>query len=261
MDFSEIIWQLIGKVWWLLPVVLAIAIFKAALQVPAIKGALGESLFALSIRLRLSSDDYKDFHDLILPTPDGTTQIDHVIVSRQGIFVIETKTMSGWIFGSEQQPRWTQSIYGKSYPFQNPLRQNYKHVKALQSWLGVPDSCVHSVVVFLGSCELRSDMPENVMYGGEFPRYVKRFATAVFTESELLDVVEKMNCGAASTTSDTHQEHIARLKARSDPEQSRRCPRCGNAMVLRTTKRGESAGSRFWGCSGYPKCRATQPVT
>lgn len=33
------------------------------------------------------------------------------------------------------------------------------------------------------------------------------------------------------------------------------CPRCGSPMVLRTAKRGERSGKRFYGCSTYPKCR------
>ena len=35
------------------------------------------------------------------------------------------------------------------------------------------------------------------------------------------------------------------------------CPRCGQPMALRTARKGPNAGSQFWGCSGYPKCRAT----
>jgi restriction system protein len=38
------------------------------------------------------------------------------------------------------------------------------------------------------------------------------------------------------------------------------CPRCENEMVLRTAGKGSNAGSRFWGCSSYPKCRYTIPV-
>lgn len=260
MNPSEIISQLFGKFWWLLPVLLTLAVAKATLQIPAIKGALGEWLLALSIKLKLPKDRYKAFHNLILPTPDGTTQIDHVIVSCHGIFVVETKTMSGWIFGSEHQPRWTQSIYGKSYPFQNPLRQNYKHVKALESLLGTSTKDIHSVVVFLGSCEFRSEMPENVMFGGDLANYVKHFSSQVFTERELSEIIEKTSRSVASGTPNVQHEHVSRLKARSDTEHPRQCPRCGNAMIIRTAKRGSSAGNRFWGCSAYPACRATQPI-
>jgi restriction system protein len=35
------------------------------------------------------------------------------------------------------------------------------------------------------------------------------------------------------------------------------CPRCGSKMVIRTAKRGPNSGSRFWGCSAYPRCRRT----
>ena len=260
MNLPEIISQLLGKFWWLLAALLALTVAKAALQIPAIKGALGEWLLALSIKLKQPKDRYKAFHNLILPTPDGTTQVDHVIVSRFGIFVVETKTMSGWIFGSEHQPRWTQNIYGKSYPFQNPLRQNYKHVKALEALLGISATEIHSVVVFLGSCEFRSQMPENVMFGGDFANYVKHFSSQVFTEHELSEIIEKTSRSVASRTPNVQHEHVARLKARSDPEHSRQCPRCGNAMAIRTAKRGSSAGNQFWGCSGYPSCRATQPI-
>jgi restriction system protein len=38
------------------------------------------------------------------------------------------------------------------------------------------------------------------------------------------------------------------------------CPACGRGMVLRTSKRGSNAGHRFWGCSGYPRCRGTVSV-
>jgi hypothetical protein len=67
----------------------------------------------------------------VLPSQGSTTQIDHVLVSVYGIFVIETKNMKGWIFGDERSAQWTQSIFGKKSRFQNPLRQNYRHVKAL----------------------------------------------------------------------------------------------------------------------------------
>jgi restriction system protein len=38
------------------------------------------------------------------------------------------------------------------------------------------------------------------------------------------------------------------------------CPRCGQAMVLRTAQQGPRAGSQFWGCSKYPSCRGTVEV-
>ena len=33
------------------------------------------------------------------------------------------------------------------------------------------------------------------------------------------------------------------------------CPKCGKPTVLRTAKSGKTAGSQFWGCTGYPDCK------
>ena len=94
---------------------------------------------------------------------DGTTQIDHVLVSRYGIFVIETKHYSGWIFGDQKSKRWTQVIYNQKSRFQNPLHQNYKHLKAVQAVLDfVSPGQISSVVVFTGNAEFMSERPEGV---------------------------------------------------------------------------------------------------
>lgn len=39
------------------------------------------------------------------------------------------------------------------------------------------------------------------------------------------------------------------------------CPLCSKPMVRRTAKRGANAGSEFWGCTGYPACRGTRPIS
>jgi hypothetical protein len=102
------------------------------------------------------------FHDVTLDSARGPTQIDHIVLSRFGVFVIETKNYKGWIFGDAKSKQWTQTLYRKKSKFQNPLRQNYKHVKAIQSFLSVESRCVHSVVVFVGDSKFKTYLPENV---------------------------------------------------------------------------------------------------
>ncbi len=65
------------------------------------KGAAGEAVLRKAAAISLPSSVYRRFHNVTLPTPNGTTQIDHVFVSRFGVFVVETKNMAGWIFGSD----------------------------------------------------------------------------------------------------------------------------------------------------------------
>ena len=81
-------------------------------------------------------------NDVLLPSGQGTTQIDHILVSPGGVFLIETKDMNGWVFGSPGQKQWTQSfaagrwsrmvgIKSKQFKFYNPLLQNEGHANAL----------------------------------------------------------------------------------------------------------------------------------
>lgn len=127
------------------------------------KGAKGERMVASRLK-DLDPGFYRVFHDLYLPRPDGTgsTQVDHVVLSRFGVFVIETKYFDGWIFGGVRQKMWTQSIYGRNTQFQNPLHQNHLHVLATRDFLGFQDRQLHSLVFFVDG-DFRSEMPENVL--------------------------------------------------------------------------------------------------
>jgi len=125
----------------------------------------GEALVDRKLEsLQEINNEYRRYNNVILKTPDGTTQIDHILISPFGIFVIETKDYKGWIFGDAHQKQWTQSLIGRGYSsvkyqFQNPIHQNYKHVKAVQGFLGVEPKALFNVVVFVGTAEFK-DRPE-----------------------------------------------------------------------------------------------------
>lgn len=229
------------------------------------KGVVGEAIASGWGALALPSSTYTRLSDITLPTPDGTTQIDLVIVSQFGVFVIEVKNMSGWIFGAEENRQWTQVFRtGEKFRFQNPLRQNYRHVKAVQQALGargVSTGTVHSVIAFIGDATLRTQLPENVTVGLGFSRYVKSFRTPVLTDAEVHTACDAITMARLEPTRQTRREHVRHLRARKDPTAERKCPRCGKQMVLRTSRRGPKAGTHFWGCSGYPACKATMNAT
>ena len=84
------------------------------------KGWIGEIKTGFSLWAGLDSNLYHRFHDVIIPSSHGTTQVDHILVSPFGIFVVETKNYKGWIYGSEDQSAWTQVIYKSKHKFQNP---------------------------------------------------------------------------------------------------------------------------------------------
>ena len=89
------------------------------------KGWVGEKKTQFNLWLSLNTKLYQRFHDVIIPSNNGTTQIDHIVVSPFGLFIVETKNYKGWIYGSESQSNWTQVIYKSKYSFQNPLRQTH----------------------------------------------------------------------------------------------------------------------------------------
>ncbi|AWY44272.1 nuclease [Pseudomonas putida] len=256
MDFTHSFMQVWDALRWFIPPLLLIGL----LQLRWVKGHIGELLVRLVARCRLDKRIYRRMHNITLNTIDGTTQIDHVFLSPYGVFVVETKNKSGWIFGSERQSQWTQKLYKKTFTFQNPLRQNYKHLKALQTTLGVELEHLHSVVTFVGSSTFKSVMPENVTQGSGFIRYIKSFKQQVFTEAEVEALVQALQSGRRPPSLATHREHVQNLKRRNDPTAERKCPKCGSALLIRTVKSGPNAGQQFWGCSMFPKCRVTQKL-
>jgi hypothetical protein len=113
-------------------IVLTAAVYK--IFKPRIKGVVGEQTTAFKLS-RLNRAKYKVINNLVLNVSGKTSQIDHVIISDFGIFVIETKNLKGWILGEENSEYWTQVIYQRKKKFYNPIRQNQGHIRALEHYL------------------------------------------------------------------------------------------------------------------------------
>ncbi len=150
-----------------------------------VRGWIGEVVVGLSMRLSLDRKVYRPFHNIIVPSKRGTAQIDHLLVSPFGIFVVETKNFSGHIFGSEHSQRWTQCFGRNKFTFQNPLRQNFGHIKALSSYLGLKNQYFHSVILFVGDCSIRTPVPDNVICGGGLSSFLGRHREVHFSDSEV----------------------------------------------------------------------------
>ena len=75
---------------------------------------------------------YKLLSDILIKRENGSSQIDHILIGKKGIFVIETKDYSGSIYGEQYSKYWIQIINRNKNEFYNPIRQNYGHIKALE---------------------------------------------------------------------------------------------------------------------------------
>ena len=180
------------------------------------KGVLGETVINIAMWLKLEKDVYHRLNNITLPLANGgSTQIDHVIVSVYGVFVIETKNYKGWIFGGEHQKMWTQKIYKKSYKFQNPLHQNYKHQKVLESVLTdiVDSTQIHSIVVFMPDCEFKTQMPNNVFRSwAGWTDYVKQFKQINISPMKLKRIQYRLEKEILEKSWKTNRQHIQSLK-------------------------------------------------
>ena len=198
---------------WLLPlllIVVAILILKS----PGFKGARGERRVKRLIEGRLNPAIYREFSNVTVQINGGTTQIDHIYVCPFGVLVIETKNMSGWIFGGKNQAQWTQTIYRNRVRFQNPLRQNYLHIKALEPLLGLPTGCFKSIIVFAGDCTFKTEMPDEVRTTSDLVEYIHSIDTRIFSDAQVNEICDRIRSVRLEPTRKVHRDHVANLKRR-----------------------------------------------
>ncbi len=219
-----------------------------------IKGWFGEKKTQLNMWLWLNDKIYIRYHDVIFPSSNGSSQIDHILISRFGVFIVETKNKTGWIFGAEKQENWTQVVWGKKYQFQNPLKQVYRQKKVLSQFLGIDERYVHTVVYFSGDAKFKTAMPDNVLRSG-LASYVKVFRDEVFSEEETSQFIDKIQDHILNSNQST-SDHVRSLRDRHNSTTV--CPKCGGELVRKTAKTGRNAGEQFLGCLNFPRCRFTR---
>lgn len=175
----------------------------------------GEALLSQTVRTNFNPPDYHLLNHVTLPLKDGTTQVDHVLVSRFGVFVIEAKDYKGWIFANPKQATWTQVIFQAKFRFQNPIFQNIRHVRAVQDLLDfLPPEAVKSVVVFTGEAEFKTAVPPSVFRLSQFVDYVRANTTEVMSLNRLQFCVGRIEATRLAISGKTDVEHIQSLERR-----------------------------------------------
>lgn len=219
-------------------------------------GEIGEESVA-SI-LKTLPKDYVVFNDVYLEIKGKSTQIDHVVISRYGIFVIETKNYTGWIFGNDTSEYWTQTIYENKYQLRNPLKQNYAHLKTLQSIFGIDERFYFPIVAFHDRATLKCETYGNVMYFSELKDFILSKTIPKLTD-ELVNRLSAILMYYSVKNENQKQEHILKVKQDIANKQSLVekgiCPKCGGMLIHRQGKYGE-----FISCINYPSCRFTQNI-
>ena len=106
-------------------VLILVILFK--INSSKIKGSVGE--FKVNTRLNFLGNEYISLNDILIKSSNGnTSQIDELVLSEYGIFIIETKNYKGWIFGNEKSENWTQVIFKEKHTFRkNKIGVMYMH--------------------------------------------------------------------------------------------------------------------------------------
>ena len=173
----------------------------------------GEALLARHLLTNFTAPDYHLMNNVTLRVQDGTTQVDHILISKFGVFVIETKHYTGWIFANPEHPSWTQVLFKHKFKFQNPLYQNFKHVRAVQSLLDfLPSEAVISVVVFTGEAEFKTPIPEGVFTLSSLITYLRGRKTELLSENRVQFCVGRLETNRLALTQKTDIEHTQSLQ-------------------------------------------------
>lgn len=246
-------------------IILAIirSIFTTGIRKPTNKGKAGED--RVSLVLRSLPQEYLVIDNVIIPDQGNspskkyTTQIDHVVVSPFGIFVIETKNYSGWIFGSEKSKRWKQTFKTtRGHYFYNPIKQNWGHTFALAERLHLNTRKFKPIVVFSDDCELNVESTTPVVYIYQLKQCILNYMQEIIPQEEVALIYDRLrkNNLVGDEYETIHVESIEeRFIEKETTLRKGRCPRCGGELKLRNGKYGP-----FYGCSNYPNCRFTHKV-
>lgn len=236
----------------LLDIIILIALYLILkIYYPKFRGFMGEFWARLELR-KLPKDQYIVLNDIMIKDEKGTHQIDHLVLSKFGIFVIEMKNYYGLIKGKEFDNKWCQYLGKNRSYFVNPIYQNYGHIKSLSNLLKLDDKYFVSIVCF-------SNQATVDVKSSSIVTQVDYLKCEILKYKELLvnnDIKELSNIIISNNIEDKalRKQHVKDILAKVNNdkklENNMICPKCGNELVERNGKYG-----KFIGCSDFPKCK------
>lgn len=226
---------------------------------PTIKGKMGEKSVSTLLSF-LPKDEYIILNDMMFKNGSHSTQIDHIVISTHGIFIIETKNYKGWIFGNSDKYYWTQNIWGNKYSLYNPILQNRNHIKFILRKFNIlrdKEQWLYPIVVFLSATKLQiTGDCDNVLWLRELNHYIRSYSQNVMTIMDCQHIASILQSENIEDTEErkAHRTNVYSAKWHHESKVSHGiCPMCGGRLILRNGKYGE-----FYGCSNYPRCRYTR---
>lgn len=239
--------------------IIIVGIVYFRIKLPMIKGKMGEKGVAATLAF-LPKDEYVILNNLMFRNGSCSTQIDHLVISIYGIFVIETKNYKGWIYGNSNRDYWTQNIWGNKYSLYNPIFQNKNHINFLMRKFDVmkeKEQWIYPIVVFLGASKLQlSGDCDCVLWLSELRTYIRSHNQVVMTIEDCHYISKLLQIENIEDKEErkAHNDNVRSAIYYHENSVSKGiCPQCGGKLVFRSGKYGS-----FYGCSNYPRCRYTR---
>lgn len=178
-----------------------------------IQGFVGEKSVA-RILLKLDPDKYKVINDLMVRLDGKTTQIDHLVISNFGIFVIETKNYYGWILGNEFRNHWTKLIYETKNitKIKNPIKQSKWHIDVLKNVLKEHREMVYiPIVVFTKRAYLSVQTETDVIINTKLLVTIRKYREEIIP-AQVRDKIYALLNELNIKDRNIRREHISRSK-------------------------------------------------
>lgn len=184
------------------------------------KGKYGEYLTSRIIE-KNALTSHKQLVNVYVPkrNSDELTEVDLLYIDRTGLYIIESKNYSGWIFGNEAHQNWTQSMPNKKkFKFYNPIRQNATHIRAVQDFLALPKEVIHSVIVFSERCSLKkievTSENVHVLKRENLKKFIQareQSSKQFFTQAEIQTIYNRL-LPQMQVSDEVKKQHIKRIQ-------------------------------------------------
>ena len=193
----------------------------------------------------LPKKDYKVLNNLMLYSDNKTHQIDHLVVSKYGIFVIEMKNYQGKVVGNEFKDNWKQFIGSKTNLFYSPVKQNYGHMRCISDVLDMSMNNLIPIIVFPSETTVETEC-QYIVNQDNLIKYIRSFK-----EKKKIDIDSVYSkLVSLNITDNRRNKHVKSIKnnIKNDNKKVEQgiCPKCGSKMFDK---------GKYMACS---KCKYTK---
>ena len=162
---------------------------------PRFRGDIAQTRVRRVLAAGLEKNRYTIFNDLLVPSGGGTTAIDHVVVSRFGIFVIASCYQRGRISGTEVQDQWRRQGWLGTSRFDNPMHRNRLQVEALQRLLDFPARVFIPAVVMVGQRGFKTKPPGQVVTPERLLDFIRKRSRQELSPEQADRALQKIGAG------------------------------------------------------------------